>query len=268
MDPTRNWKYMSLLLLIGAASFSVAALAATELGLFGVPRFSGTTYADTPPAPDFRLTDHTGTSVSLSDFRGRAALLFFGYTRCPDVCPMTLSALSRVVQDAAVGEDQLAILFVSVDPDQDTPDRLAQYVRTFRAPIVGLTGDALSLQNLLREYGVYAEPSRNGDVTITHSTQVFGIDAVGRLRVLIHGDSPPDRIRGDLMALLEASRQRQGSGPASKSRPPPPDEIDRAERRCYRSKKIQRCRRRACPIPPLLPRSQKGSERSSSASRP
>jgi protein SCO1/2 len=185
-------------------SMGLAAYSAARLGLIGGPEFHGTTYPDAPPAPLFTLTNHRGTETSLADYRGQAVLLFFGYTQCPDVCPLTLARVSQLMRDADIGPEAVTILFVTVDPDNDTPDRLAEYVSRFGPHVVGLTGDALDLQNIFAAYGVYASAAtdHDGQPILAHTSQLFGIDSSGRLRVLIHGDSPLEEIEEDIRTLV------------------------------------------------------------------
>lgn len=197
---------IAILVALGVGSFGLAAYSAVELGLFGESRFHGTTYDDAPAAPEFILTDHRGLPASLADYRGRAVLLFFGYTRCPDVCPLTLARLAQVLEGAQLGPEEVAVLLVSVDPEYDTPEQLAQYVSRFGPSTTGLTGDPALLNELFADYGVYASATlgHDGQPTLAHTTQVFGIDRAGRLRVLIHADAPPELIENDIRALVRA----------------------------------------------------------------
>jgi protein SCO1 len=193
-----------VLLVLGALGFAAAVFAALQLAAFGSPRFHGTEYPDAPPAPGFVMTDHTGRDLSLADFHGRPVLLFFGFTRCPDVCPRTLARLSRIMEEAGVDREQLELLLISVDPAYDTPEQLATYVTQFRGRVRGLTGEVTELSALLAEYGVYAQEmeGHDGRPTIAHTNLVFGIDSAGRLRVLIHADQPDEVIVADLRTLL------------------------------------------------------------------
>jgi protein SCO1 len=192
------------LLALSLLATVVMGISAARLAARSSGGFSGTVYPDAPPAPEFTLTDHRGEPRSLSDFRGRAVLLFFGFTRCPDVCPMTLAKLSRVLAEAGLPAGRVQILLITVDPEHDTPDRLAAYVQAFGDSVVGLTGGPHALRQLFAAYGVYAEPAigHHGDETIAHTTLVFGIDRSGRLRVLIRPDEPGHIVEGDIRSLL------------------------------------------------------------------
>jgi protein SCO1 len=195
------------LLVVGIASFLLAAIAAVRVSDAG-PAFHGTPYPDAPPAPAFSLADHLGGTTSLDDHRGRTVLLFFGFTRCPDVCPLTLSRLARVVEEMGLGPDRLSVLFVTVDPEHDTEDRLADYVERFDGRVLGLRPEPDALDSLLADYGVFAQPlaGHDGHETFAHTDLVFGIDRTGKLRVLIHADAPGDALRRDLRTLTRIRR--------------------------------------------------------------
>ena len=103
---------------------------------------------------DFTLTSQTGAPLSLSDLRGRAVLMFFGYTHCPDVCPTTLADYTRIKQALGGDADKVAFMFISVDGKRDTPDVLAQYLHQFDDQFIGLTADEATLKRIGAEYGL------------------------------------------------------------------------------------------------------------------
>lgn len=190
------------LILVGAAALGLSAALAGGVRS-AAPTFHGTAYLPPEPAADFALTDHRGRSVGLADYRGRPALLFFGFAHCPDVCPLTLTKLGRVLE--LMGEDagEVRILLVTVDPARDTPEALARYVARFPAPIEGLTGDSAALARVRSAYGVFAGPSpMPGGHGMTHNAQVFGIDRDGQLRVLLPMEQPDEVIAADIRQLL------------------------------------------------------------------
>jgi protein SCO1 len=191
--------------------FGAATLGAVFAGLYSTlggigHAFHGTPYPEHEPAPTFTLTDHRGEQVSLDDFEGEAVLLFFGFTHCPDVCPLTLSRLSGVLAELGRRGEGARILLITVDPERDTPSVLARYVERFGPHVTGLTGEAAALEALRRQYGVYAEVHAHGDAPpmVVHTDAVFGIDRRGRLRVLLHPDGPLDQLRADLRTLLRS----------------------------------------------------------------
>ncbi|MEX2582536.1 MAG: SCO family protein [Gemmatimonadota bacterium] len=197
-------KTIRVLLVVGLASLALAAVAAVQLGATRSPDFHGTEYPDAPLAPAFSLVDHTGRTVSLGEFRGVPVLLFFGFTECPDVCPLTLRKLDRLLRDAGIGPDEVSVLLVTVDPATDTPDRLASYVTGIGPSITGLTGESQQIEAVLGQYGAFAQPSTNhaGEPVVAHTSLVFGIDREGRLRVLIHADEPDELVLGDIRELM------------------------------------------------------------------
>jgi protein SCO1/2 len=197
-------------------------LLAGALGLGGAgfllanrpPTFHGTTYSEVTPAPPLALTDHTGRAVTLDDYRGKAVLLFYGFTHCPDVCPMTLAKLARVTDRLGRRADDVQILLVTVDPERDTPAALGEYVRRFTPRAAGLTGDSAALAEAYRGYGVYtiegggpAGHAGHGDAagagpSMTHSSVVYGIDRRGRLVVVIPPEASDAAVEDDVRALL------------------------------------------------------------------
>lgn len=204
---TRSW--LTLRTALGGVALSaavlVAVLASLHPGLLGPSlAFHGTLYEDPEPAPAFSLTDHRGETAGLEDFRGRATLLFFGFTHCPDVCPLTLQRLTRAADALGRRGNDVAIVLITVDPERDTPAMLAEYVERFGPRVTGLTGDPATLERLRSEYGVYAapQPGHGDHPMMVHTPAVFGIDRAGRLRVLLHADGPEEALQSDLRGLL------------------------------------------------------------------
>ena len=161
-----------------------------------------------PPRPleDFTLTDHTGAPFSLSDLRGRPALVFFGFTNCPDICPTTLGEFKRVKSLLGRDADEVAFVFVSVDPQRDTPERLAEYVGAFDPAFIGLTGDDAALRPIAQEFGVYyqAVPLEGSETayTVDHTASSFALDREGRLAIVFSYGTLPDAIVQRIRALL------------------------------------------------------------------
>lgn len=174
----------------------------------GEPEFHGTAYVPAELAPGFRLVDHTGQPARLDQFRGEPVLLFFGFTHCPDVCPLTLDRLHAAL--GSMGEDarDIPVLLVTTDPTRDTPRALARYVERFGGRVTGLTGDADTLAAIRQAYGAHASaPTADADTggghgAMMHTDAVFGIDGAGQLRVLMQPDAPEEHIRDDVRTLL------------------------------------------------------------------
>lgn len=139
---------------------------------------------DAPPGGDFTLNSPNG-AVSLSDFEGKLVLAYFGYTFCPDICPTNLGNLSLAYRQLSDEHKQdLQILFISVDPERDTPQRLQQYVDYFDANMIGLTGSADTLAEIASRYGVVYEKVEDGseNYAVDHSAFTYIIDQQGQLR--------------------------------------------------------------------------------------
>lgn len=154
---------------------------------------------------DFSLTDHNGQARHLADFRGKAVVLFFGYTQCPDVCPTTLATLREVM--GLLGEDakRVQVLFVTVDPERDTPELLAQYVPAFHPSFVGLYADEKGIATVAKEFKVFyaRQPgSTPGSYSMDHSASSYAFDPQGRLRLLLRYGETAANVAADLRLLL------------------------------------------------------------------
>jgi len=159
-------------------------------------------------AHDFRLTDHNGQDRTLADFRGKVVAVFFGYIHCPDVCPTTLSDFSLALQQLGPQADRVQVIFVTVDPQRDTPDLLKQFVPAFNPGFLGMYTDAESLKLLAKEYKVVYQKTAvkaADDYLIDHSAGTYIYDPQGNLRLLMPYGSSPDAIANDLKALLASS---------------------------------------------------------------
>ncbi|HLQ85128.1 MAG TPA: SCO family protein [Salinisphaeraceae bacterium] len=160
------------------------------------------------PDMSFELTNEDGNRVDETAYADdRLTLMFFGYTHCPDICPMTLARLKAAM--ASLDEDvrnNMNVLFVSVDPERDTPERLKQYTQHFGPQFVGLTGTQKQLTKLTKTMRItysYSEPDENGFYLVNHSSAVFVFDDEGKVRLLINQDETVDQISEDLQTLLE-----------------------------------------------------------------
>ena len=164
--------------------------------------FNGTAYEPPADAPHFSLVEHTGRTLRLSDLRGQPVLLFFGYTKCPDVCPLTLAALRQALDRIEAGPAQVRVLMVTVDPANDTMETLARYVANFGPGVSGLTGSPDALEALNAAYGVHATPTGGAHPEMMHTPVVFGIDREGQLRVLLHPTDPDSGLDEDIRTLI------------------------------------------------------------------
>lgn len=146
---------------------------------------------------DFALMDQRGESFALKDLRGRAAMLFFGYTYCPDICPVTLSKMGRVYQLLGEREQDLATLFITVDPERDTQAKLAEYLDYFAINAVGLGGSKEEIDQVIGQYGGhYSLNKEEGqpDYFVDHSTYTYLIDQEGKVRFLFRQSDGPELV--------------------------------------------------------------------------
>ncbi|MGQ0544151.1 MAG: SCO family protein [Betaproteobacteria bacterium] len=182
-------------------SIIICSLLAAACG--EAPKFRSTDITGVDYGARLELTDHTGRERRLEDFRGKAVVLFFGFTQCPDVCPTTLLDISNGLKKLGADADRVQVLFVTVDPERDTPKVLAQYVASFDARILALRGDAAATQRVAKEFKIYYEKRKHGDgYTVDHSGQTYVIDPQGRLRLLVRHERLAQDLAEDLKTLL------------------------------------------------------------------
>ncbi|MBS97720.1 MAG: SCO family protein [Oceanospirillaceae bacterium] len=159
------------------------------------------------PELQFRLTDENGQTVTAAAYADTVNLLFFGYTSCPDVCPITLGQMRQVLDRLPEGmADQIRVLFVSVDPERDDPESLRRYADFFGDRFVGLTGSREQLDTLTRRYRTtygYGEPDAQGNYPVSHGSAVYAFDTQGRAQLLIRGEDTIDAILADLIRLVQ-----------------------------------------------------------------
>lgn len=156
-------------------------------------------------AGDFALTDHNGQLRKLSDFRGKAVVMFFGYTQCPDVCPTTMAEMATVMRELGPLADKVQVLFVTVDPERDTPELLAKYVPSFDPRFLGMTGNKDALENAARQLRAFYQkvPGKEaGSYTMDHTAGSYVFDPQGRLRLFVRHGQGAEPIAHDLRLLL------------------------------------------------------------------
>ena len=154
---------------------------------------------------DFKLTDHTGKPRTMEDFRGKAVVIFFGYTQCPDVCPTTLSEMRQVMQLLGGDAQRLQVLFVTVDPARDTPELLSKYVPSFNQAFLGLYGDNAAIEKVTKDFKIIyrvAAGKTADSYTVDHSAASLAFDPQGRLRLFINYGLGADKIAPDIKKLL------------------------------------------------------------------
>ena len=151
------------------------------------------------------LTDHHGKPTTLADFRGKVVLVFFGYTACPDACPTALARFVGVMKAIAADAERVQVLFVTLDPARDTPEKLAAYVPWFYPSFIGLYGEPAAIAAAAREFKVFfaRSPGSQGmGYLIDHSTAAYGFDPAGRIRLYIKDDASVADIVADVRRLL------------------------------------------------------------------
>ncbi|HEX7370054.1 MAG TPA: SCO family protein [Rhodanobacteraceae bacterium] len=161
------------------------------------------------PDLKFHLTNDLGKPVTAANYRGKVVLLYFGYTHCPDVCPLTLVHLHTVLQKLGKQADDVQVLFVTVDPARDTVPVLHQYVTAFDPRIVGLTGSQDELAELTKRYRAFYQretpKNTSGDYEVTHSSAIYIFGRQGHARLLATPGSTNDEILHDLKLLVGQS---------------------------------------------------------------
>ena len=173
------------------------------------PKFRSTDVTGADFGKELALTGHDGKPRALADFRGKVVVLFFGFTHCPDICPTTLADMAAVMKKLGPDAARTQVLFVTVDPERDTPDVLAKYVPAFDPRFLGLSGDAGATQRAAKEFKIFYEKragSTPSSYTVDHSGQSYVIDPQGQLRLFVRHDRIAQDLAEDLRALLAEKR--------------------------------------------------------------
>ncbi|MEK6752626.1 MAG: SCO family protein [Chloroflexota bacterium] len=203
MDKKTLWVGVGVLLILAIASALTFIFAKP-------PSFRGTSYAEPyPPAGDFELTQANGEIFRLSNQSGKIVLLFFGYTSCPDVCPTTMAEMKQALD--SLGEDAkfVQVVFVTVDPARDTPEKIQEYANHFHKSFIGLTGSEEQLQPIWNDYGVARQVNSSNSAfgyIVDHTARLYLIDTRGNLRLSYAFGVPTKDIVFDLKLLLEKSQ--------------------------------------------------------------
>ncbi len=171
------------------------------------PSFRGTELGDSMPTTDFALTDQHNQPFTLSEHQGKVVLLFFGFTYCPDVCPLTLSTWKKVREAIRKDADKVEFVYITVDPERDTPEKLASHLGIFSPDFIGLTGPAEDLQEVYSSYGVYREKNQISDSAagylINHTSRINIIDTQGKWRLSFSHDASVEDLAHDIRLLLK-----------------------------------------------------------------
>ncbi|WP_395010759.1 SCO family protein [Undibacterium sp.] len=157
-------------------------------------------------AKDFSLIDQNGQPRTLADFKGKAVVVFFGYTQCPDVCPTTMFEMSKVMTQLGSLAERVQVLFVTVDPERDTQELLAAYVPNFDKRFLGLYGNAEATDKVAKEFKVFYQKSPGKtpeSYTMDHTAASYVFDPQGRIRLYVQYGQKPETIVHDLKILLK-----------------------------------------------------------------
>lgn len=154
----------------------------------------------------FTLSDHNGKMRSLADFKGKATVIFFGYTSCPDICPTMLSRLAEVMKVLGQEAEKVQVLFVSLDPERDSAERLKEFVPWFYPSFLGLRGDAAQIKAVSEEFRVFSSRREVGSqlgYVLDHSAGAYVFDPAGRLRLYVRDGASVKDIADDIRLLLD-----------------------------------------------------------------
>ncbi|HWU85477.1 MAG TPA: SCO family protein [Rhodocyclaceae bacterium] len=192
------------LLVLGA--MLVLALSLSACGSGSTPHFNATDVSGSDWGSDFHLTAPDGKPRSLADFKGKAVVIFFGYTQCPDVCPTTLTTMAATMKLLGADANKVQVLFVTLDPERDTPEVLSKYAPAFDPRFLGLYADAATTQATAKEFKVFYQKqagSTPDTYTIDHTAASYAFDPQGRLRLYIKHGETPEQVAADLALLLQ-----------------------------------------------------------------
>jgi cytochrome oxidase Cu insertion factor (SCO1/SenC/PrrC family) len=200
-----RWPTLATLMLLGLGSLTPRALAQPPERL-AAELMDAVMWNREPIGGPFALTDHTGLQRTEADFRGKLLLVYFGFTYCPDICPTDLQAMGLALDQLGAAGHAVQPLFITVDPERDTPQLLADYVPLFHPRLIGLSGDASSVRQAARAYKVYYDkvPTASGsDYTVDHSAFIYLMDRAGQYLGFFPPGTSPDRMANVIRPLLD-----------------------------------------------------------------
>ena len=197
MHKSRHFRFVAFLL---AALFIVACTPPAPT--FKATDISGVDWG----SGDFELTAHTGKPAKAADFKGKVVVMFFGFTHCPDVCPPTMAKLAILMKRLGDDAQRVQVLFVTVDPENDTVKQLAGFVPQFHPSFIGLTGTDKEIAAVASEYKVAYGKNPKNPTLVDHSTGILIKDAKGKLRLLVKNDVPVEDLEHDVRVLLKEKK--------------------------------------------------------------
>jgi len=186
----------------------VLALTACEKPQSPKVPFANTDITGLDYAKGFTLTDHNGKPRTLADFKGKVVVVFFGYTQCPDVCPTTLSELAGIKKALGSEAERLQVIFITLDPQRDTPELMAGFVPAFDSSFLGLWGEQAVIDKVAKDFKVFAQkvPSKDSkSYTIDHTAGSYVFDDQGHIRLFVRHGQGVDVLQKDLQRLMAGS---------------------------------------------------------------
>ncbi|CAG0954496.1 SCO1 protein [Methylophilaceae bacterium] len=189
----------SLQIILIACFLSACSQPADESAIFGTD-ITGADFAT-----GFNLTDHTGQPRQLSDFNGKVVALFFGFTHCPDICPTTMADLAAAMKIMGNRSEEVQVLFVTIDPERDTPEVLAKFVPHFDPRFIGLTGTPEEIDATAKTFKIFyarQEDAGKGGYSMDHSAGIYVFDKTGKIRIYLKYGQKPAEIAHDLSRLI------------------------------------------------------------------
>ena len=170
------------------------------------PKFLSTDITGANFGGDFKLPDQSGNVRTLADFKGKVVVLFFGYTNCPDACPTTMANIAAAMRKLGADAKRVQVLFVSVDPEWDTPEVLKQYVSGFDPAFLGLSGDVETTKKIASDFKAFYQTKaaeKTGHHDVDHSTGTYIYDTKGHLRLYVTNENGADVFAHDIAELLK-----------------------------------------------------------------
>jgi protein SCO1/2 len=185
------------LVILGAGAFLAVAFREGPRGVAATPLGSAI-------GGPFELVDQNGNTVTDADLKGKWSLIYFGYTHCPDACPTALNDISIALSELGPKRDAVRPVFITVDPERDTPEALKAYVTSFDAPILALTGSPEQVAKAAKAYRVYyaKHPEAGGDYSMDHSSVIYVMDPDGRFTASFTHESAPEQIAERMKKLI------------------------------------------------------------------
>jgi protein SCO1 len=200
----RTPQRFALLAIVFAGVLVIAAGVLLALALRETPRGAAGTALASAIGGQFQLIDQNGKPFSDANLKGKWHLVFFGYTHCPDACPTALNEMSLALDRLGLKRDEVGVVFITVDPERDTPDVMKSYVQSFDAPIVALTGSPEAVAQAAKAYRVFyaKHPRADGDYDMDHSAVIYVMNPEGRFTATFTPDSSADAIVQRLQKLI------------------------------------------------------------------